>query len=317
MVQPPSAIINQAAATFGIAPSSVQFLRDASNVIYDCQHASGPAILRLTPDTARSPEMIRGEMDFMAYLAQNAGRVPRVMRSRHDQLVAQVPGYYVTVLEKVPGVHPEGAALTSDMIGRLGQTLGRMHRLARGYTPGDPALRRPHWHALELFDFEKTIPESQPDVRAQCQQVLAEVRALPVDETSYGLIHADPEPWNFLVHDGQVAVIDFDDCCYHWFAFDVAVALLYITWAADRHDDPTFPQRAWEALWAGYQTEYTLNDFWRGQMPLLLRLRIMEDYAFHSRLQAEGNTEEWLPGVIAHQRHLIKTQAPVLDVAFL
>jgi amicoumacin kinase len=228
-----------------------------------------------------------------------------------------VPGYYVTVLEKVPGTHPEGANLTPDMIALLGQTLGRMHRLARAYVPSDPALRRPDWHALELFDFDKTIPASQPAVRARCQSVLAEVRALPVDDASYGLIHADPEPWNFLVHDGQVAIIDFDDCCYHWFAFDVAVALLYITWAADRHDDPTFPQRAWDALWASYQTEYTLTDFWRGQIPLLLRLRIMEDYAFHIRIQAEGNTEDWLPGVIAHQRHLIESQAPVLNVNFL
>jgi Ser/Thr protein kinase RdoA (MazF antagonist) len=41
----------------------------------------------------------------------------------------------------------------------------------------------------------------------------------------YGLVHGDFEKTNFLILDGTIGLFDFDDSCYHWFAWDIACAL--------------------------------------------------------------------------------------------
>ena len=53
---------------------------------------------------------------------------------------------------------------------------------------------------------------------------------LPKSPDCYTLIHADLHPWNVLIHDDQLSVIDFDDAGFGWHAFDIAVAL------ASHHD---------------------------------------------------------------------------------
>jgi Ser/Thr protein kinase RdoA (MazF antagonist) len=42
----------------------------------------------------------------------------------------------------------------------------------------------------------------------------------------FGLIHADPTPTNVLIKGGNpAALVDFDDCGFGWFVYDLAVAL--------------------------------------------------------------------------------------------
>jgi Ser/Thr protein kinase RdoA (MazF antagonist) len=44
-------------------------------------------------------------------------------------------------------------------------------------------------------------------------------------EAGFSLIHADLHPWNLLVDDTGIILIDFDDCGYSWHLYDIAVAL--------------------------------------------------------------------------------------------
>jgi Ser/Thr protein kinase RdoA (MazF antagonist) len=63
----------------------------------------------------------------------------------------------------------------------------------------------------------------------------------------FGLIHADLHQENYLFHGKQVRAIDFDDCGYGPFVYDLAVTLSELE---HRADYPTL--RA--ALLAGYRT---------------------------------------------------------------
>lgn len=44
--------------------------------------------------------------------------------------------------------------------------------------------------------------------------------------TRFGLIHSDLHPLNLLCENGRVKVLDFDDCGYGWFLYDLASSLL-------------------------------------------------------------------------------------------
>ena len=54
------------------------------------------------------------------------------------------------------------------------------------------------------------------------------IESLGTSRARFGLIHADLRAANLLVHEGRVAVIDFDDYGHSWFIYDLAAALSFI-----------------------------------------------------------------------------------------
>jgi amicoumacin kinase len=311
--------ILQATHLFGFDPKSLVHLRDSANAIYEIERNGQPYILRLTPSSARNVDMIHAEMDFIDYLSQNQGHVAHPLRSLAGNLVETAgEGEYVmyaSVFEKVPGIHPENEAVTDKVNQMVGQALGRMHHLSKTYQP-DPAARRPHWHEIDVFQLVPEIPEEQVLVRQRCAAMLERLHTLPVDADSYGLIHADPEPYNYLLHDGRLTFIDFDDSCYHWYAFDVAVAVQYLCICANLETERVQPQHVWDRFYAGYLQENHLSDFWLDQIPLFLQLRVMEDYAFSEMTWDMDDLQDWQPGVLVWQRSAIEEELEILPVKF-
>jgi Ser/Thr protein kinase RdoA (MazF antagonist) len=145
------------------------------------------------------------------------------------------------------------------------------------------------------------------------------VGKLPRGADSYGLIHADPEPWNMLLHNGEITFVDFDECCYHWFVFDLAVALMYAVWVIEETnpaETDDLPQHVWDHLYQGYRVENPLSVFWIRQLPVFMRLRVMEDYAFHVSTWDGPQLEEWQQRFLGHLRHIIESGEAVLNIAF-
>jgi amicoumacin kinase len=307
-----------AARKFGIDPGHLVHRRDSANAIYEFSRNDQAYILRLTPSAARNVDMIHAEMDYIDYLSKNKGHVARPARSLDGKLVETAGEgdtiMHAAVFEKAPGIHSENEDLTDGVMQLVGQALGRMHQLSKAYHP--PAARRPHWHEIDVFQLVPEIPEAQALVRQRCAEMLAHLHTLPADPESYGLIHADPEPYNYLLHDGRLTFIDFDDACYHWFAFDLAVAVQYLSICANLAVDRVGPQHIWDQFYAGYRQENQLSDFWLDQIPLFLRLRVMEDYAFSEMAWDMDNLEDWQPGVLTWQRVAIEQELEILPVIF-
>lgn len=318
MLASPTAL-REATEKFSINPKELFHLRDSANAIYTFARADQPYILRLTPGAARSLDMIHAEMDYLDYLSKNQGHVAHPVRSIHGNLVETAgkgeESMYVSVFEQVPGIHPENEALTESVMMLVGQALGRMHRLSKAYHPPASA-RRPHWHEIDVFQLVPEIPEDQVLVRQRCADMLTYLHSLPMDADSYGLIHADPEPYNYLLHEDRLTFIDFDDSCYHWFAFDVAVAVQYLCICANLEFNRIEPQSVWELFYSGYQQENRLSDFWLDQIPQFLRLRVMEDYAFSEMAWDMDNLEDWQPGLLKWQRQAIEEEQEILAVTF-
>src|SRR5262249_44276786 len=44
--------------------------------------------------------------------------------------------------------------------------------------------------------------------------------------------HGDLHQWNYLFHEGEVRAIDFDDCGYGHYLYDMAVTLFNVRWKA-------------------------------------------------------------------------------------
>jgi Ser/Thr protein kinase RdoA (MazF antagonist) len=86
---------------------------------------------------------------------------------------------------------------------------------------------------------------------ARCREVHSKIRAvqrlLGQGPETFGLIHGDLHQENYLFHQGQVRAIDFDDCGYGHYVYDIAVTLLNV-----RGRDSTPLLR--ESFLAGYRS---------------------------------------------------------------
>jgi Ser/Thr protein kinase RdoA (MazF antagonist) len=84
------------------------------------------------------------------------------------------------------------------------------------------------------------------------QWVQATVQDLGDTRDVYGFIHADLHQRNYLFHGTTVGAIDFDDCGWGYYAYDMAVTL------SNLEHLPVFPALQ-EAFLTGYQSVWPLR----------------------------------------------------------
>ena len=121
-----------------------------------------------------------------------------------------------------------------ERIHELGQLCAMMHNQASGWQPPESFVR----HHLNVDGFVGTSPFwdrfwEVPYLTSQQRHIMLEAREKIREVlTSYGekpdtysLIHADLHPYNILLSENDLFVIDFDDAGFGWHQYDLAVAI--------------------------------------------------------------------------------------------
>jgi Ser/Thr protein kinase RdoA (MazF antagonist) len=126
-----------------------------------------------------------------------------------------------------------------------GVMAAQLHAFASRWQPPKD-FKRPHWDwegQLGGREFSSPLGEliaSMPDryrfpfqtVSDQAREVM---QTLGQDSDAYGLIHGDMYPENVLFKAGQVFPIDFEDCGYGYWMWDIAVVLCSWPWTEEWH----------------------------------------------------------------------------------
>jgi Ser/Thr protein kinase RdoA (MazF antagonist) len=178
----------------------------------------------------RGISTLRGQVDWVNFLAAHGAPVSRPVPSQRGVLVEQLPinDTFVSVVcyAHLPGEQPDVPTLTAEQWQTWGQVLGRLQALSAQYTPAQQHGRIEPWDAGMLRD-RQAIPADQTLVLEKFDGLLRSLYALPKDQQSYGVIHGDFQAINLLVDKGVFWVIDFDACEYNWFIADIATSLYF------------------------------------------------------------------------------------------
>jgi len=137
----------------------------------------------------------------------------------------------------------------------------RPHYDSNGLLGEDPLWGR-FWQHPSLTATERALLLR---TRGQIRDVL---QAYPPTTATYGLIHADLDPDNILVHEDRVTLIDFDDAGYGWHLYELAAALL------SEIGEPDFLNIC-EALLAGYCENRALSERDLALLPMFVLIRGM------------------------------------------
>jgi Ser/Thr protein kinase RdoA (MazF antagonist) len=186
----------------------------------------------------------------------------------------------------------------------LGALLANLHNQTSTWRAPTNFERR-SWHADGLvgpdplwgkfWQAPALTPTQQHYLEEVRKQVHNELRQLSMDETSYGLIHADLHPRNVIVYGDGAALglqaIDFDDCGYGWHYYDIAVALNEFS----GHDNaPSFQ----ESLLDGYRSKRAIIDAER-HLPLFFLIRVLISLGWLSARPELSSTEQMVRRVPA------------------
>jgi Ser/Thr protein kinase RdoA (MazF antagonist) len=228
--------------------AEVRLLGVSENATFLVEGPAGRAVLRVHRLGYHPPGAVASELAWLDALAGVGVRVPGVLRTPDGEQVVQavdpVTGEVrcCVLFEHLPGTEP---AVDGDGFERLGELTATLHRHVAGWVRPTGFVRST-WEPTTMIgpvarwgrwsDGPGVGPAERAVLHRMAAVLGARLDAFGRGPERFGLIHADLRMANLLVGDGaSPAVIDFDDCGFGWWLYDLGTACSFF------EDSPAVP----------------------------------------------------------------------------
>jgi Ser/Thr protein kinase RdoA (MazF antagonist) len=293
-----------ALAAVGLVAESVTLLQYEQNATFKVRARGGLYVLRISRAGLQTAATVESEAAWLAALARDTSIVaPVPVASPDGRFVVEVDDPELNgtrlcvVFEWLEGRRASGRP-TPGHLAELGGLIAGLQRHALGWKP-PPGFVRPRIDRLTSAGQRASIGPSasvpasvlipavedaeaalelvtrlmSADAGAQFRDALelawSTTRTLRDRSEPMGLIHADLHLDNVLFQDGQIRVIDFDDCGWGYPLYDVAVELTEITQRPDY-------DRLSDALLGSYASVRPLPPGYEAQLAAFKAYRLMQ-----------------------------------------
>lgn len=261
--------------------AELDLLNVSENTTYLVRDGAGrEAVLRVHRTGYHTKEAIESELAWMAALRAEAGvrTTEPIAALDGERVVTGTAGTetrHCVMFRRLPGAAPEEGDGLVGRFAELGELTARLHRHARGW-------RRPPGFSRFSWDFDTTLgarprwgpwtdglgvgPAERAVLGRLAEVIGARLAAYGRGPERWGLVHADLRLANLLVDGADTYVIDFDDCGFGWYLYDLATALSFI------EHNPLVPDMI-DAWLRGYTREHPLSAAERAEIPTFVMLR--------------------------------------------
>lgn len=273
----------------------VVHVRSGENSVWSFEDGGG-RILRITSAVHRTIDLAKGELAFVEHLvACGMNAAPPVASLTGaavvdiSQIVSGDSSTHATVFERLEGRHFEyfSSDIDRPLFEQWGRTMGRLHLLAREFT-APLGLRRPDWNDDEVAGCSLEGLDVDSGLSALRNELVGWLGAADRDPAHYGMVHGDFERTNFVLKDGAIGLFDFDDCCHHWFCWDIVCALWPLRQANER-------DRAAFLGWflEGYAAVREPDTARLERFSELMRLRAISVLLYRARARTPHPSGDW------------------------
>ncbi len=308
-------LARKALEAYAVPVASVTPLAHKYNTTFRIAAQSGEQyMLRICHPRRTSVEVVRSELLWLIALRQETGlNVPEPVRNKEAHYVtvvaeAGVPRRCLCTLFHWINGRFLSRTLTPSHLFQVGELTARLHHHANHWEQPAGFTRRRVDNLNPLRQeqddhFDETVaaqaiqaiaavstPQEGTVVAAVIQKVWAVLQALGEGPATFGLIHADLHQGNYLFRTGRAGAIDFDDCGYGHWLYDLAVTL----YCLNNHPDFAVLR---EAFLTGYRRSRPLSTEQEEHLGTFMALRTLQDIlwgiderhqpAFRDRWQAQ------------------------------
>lgn len=205
-------------------------IRGNENWVYALEGSN--LIFRFTANYHRSLQELEAELEWIDFLFTNNCAVVMPVASRKNMFVHQLDDVWcVVVFEKAEGQPiTEESHWNRQMAENWGASLAHMHHHTQNFVP--QKSKRKAWNEDDGYVLaQKMIPVlgTSHFMSTHYLEAVTQLDKKIKTKSTFGLTHADLHHGNFFVDkNNQLKIFDFDDACYTWFMFDLAIPLAHI-----------------------------------------------------------------------------------------
>jgi len=323
-----SLILKQAFELFqlNILEVNINKIGNSANLIYELQNENNTYILRISKQNSCSLSHYEAEMDYVNYLFHMKVNVSKTIPSINNKFVEVIYNndqyYFVSVFEKANGHPPRvdnAHEWNESLFFQWGKTMGKIHCLAKDYTPKEGIAKREQWNEDINFEEGYRIAKEDFAIYNIWIEIINEMNTLTKDKDSYGLIHNDFHQYNFFIHDDSIIVFDFDDCLYHWYVCDIAISIYHSLQTIpinNTQERIEFGIKFIESFLKGYLEENKIEEEWIERIPLFLEYRRICSYNFILKLWRNNELNDSQKEYLKNMRYNIENRLPYIEIDF-
>lgn len=269
---------HQVFAKLGCKPSDVKLLGGYNGNVFEI---NGGKVIKIL-DSSTTPEAcLLSELEWLDYLHKHGVRVVKPLRLNEDKFIHRLSDeFYFVTYEKTKGVHvsPQDLNLwNGSLFEQWGELMGKIHSLAKSFQATN---KHPQWSQNSLLNDERIYEE--PLIAKKWENYLSDFKKLPASNNNYGLIHGDLHHHNFLFHGKELTLIDFGDAEYHWFAYDIAIAIYHTAQIVQAGPERVeFIRSFLNSFMNGYVRANSNTEF-ISQIDYFIDYRHLFSYTYHS-----------------------------------
>jgi Ser/Thr protein kinase RdoA (MazF antagonist) len=236
---------------------------------------AGDVILRLHRQGYHTKPEIASELAWLTALQDLPGLNAVRPIPGAQGFVTEIGTRHLVAFASIAGKELQPGDDLARWFAPLGEITARLHLQSRQWTPPDGFARKrwdietilgpkPHWG--DWRQAQGLDPQGEALLTRATEALADSLHAYGSGPETFGLIHADLRLANLMVDGDRLTAIDFDDCGFGWWAYDLAAALSFI------ETDPRLPDLI--AAWLdGYTRIAQLRPEDRAMIPSLIFLR--------------------------------------------
>ncbi len=312
-----------ALAQYGIEQAELTFLSHVGNPVLrvdlpaPLSSGSGTRfVLRIHDLEKRSPAMLRSELQWLTALRRDLDIVvPEPLLNTAGDLLTEVKSDDISGSRLIVMLHWVDGRFRNSRLGprdfaAVGTFMARLHKHAQSFQPPSGFTRpRLDWNWL----FGPTAPLSsgraqeffssqELDIIARTADFIGQqMRMMGEGAEVFGLIHSDLHQFNYLFHQREVRAIDFQDCGWGYYLFDMAPTFSEALKRKNLTPEAWAVQRA--AFFDGYQCVCALPSDYEEQLKTFEIVRMI-DLVNWVLSWSRVDLKKWGPGYL---RYVVRT----------
>lgn len=270
-------LAQNALSRFGFNRYDLKFLQHLDNTTFRLECDEGRYLVRIHRVQANAPHRIESELAWLDALSRETNisvQIPHCCPDGKKVIEANAPGvphaYPVSVLSWLNGRILRQERRRPRHFEHLGRLVAEIHNHSQSWT-------RPSWFDRSTYDSDGLFGRDAIDMNSLSIGVFDDLQTLrgrlnEVEQkhgnnpTMFGMIHFDLSFGNVLFTSDKVMPIDFDNCGFGCYLFDLAVIL------AGPYNRPGFKEGC-ERLIRGYREVRELPDELLEFIPTFMAVR--------------------------------------------